>query len=72
MIRIEKEFAHGYAKPINRGVFLWNGDVISRENPERWLDDLVYEALGDENDWSNAFDLEGIKITIEIEQAQPE
>lgn len=68
MVKIEKRFAHGYVKPVNRGVYLWNGD---RENPTemKWLDELVYEALGDEYGLSLGHDLEGVTITIEIAKA---
>jgi hypothetical protein len=68
MVKIEKRFAHGYVKPVNRGIYFWNGD---RENPTeiKWLDQLVYEALGDEYGLSLGHDLEGVTITIEIEKA---
>ena len=62
MIKVENEFAYGYAKPVNRGVFLWNGDRESPEGPGYWLDNLVYEALGEEDSWSNGYELEGITL----------
>ena len=69
MIKVEKEFDHGYAKPVNRGVILWNGDRDNREGPEQWIDNLVYEPLGEEIFWSDGHYLEGVKITIEITKA---
>ena len=71
MITATYEFENGYAKPVNRGVRLWNGsrDDIGPNNPQRWLDDLVYEAIGAEDVWSDGYHLKGIKITIEIEEA---
>ena len=46
MLWASYEFEHGYAKPIGRGVYFWNGgeDDVGPGNPEMWLDDLVYEA----------------------------
>ena len=69
MIKIEREFTNGYAKPVNRGVFLWNGNQENREGPEYWPDDLVYQALGEEDYWSNGYHMEGIKVTIEVKKA---
>ena len=54
---------------MNRGVFLWNGDGEGVEAPPHWLDDLVYEALGDQASLSNGYELEGIKVTIEVNKA---
>jgi hypothetical protein len=69
MIRIEKTFAYGYAKPVNRGVFLWDGDREDLEGPSYWLDHLVYEALGEEVFWSSGYELGGITVTIEVSKA---
>ncbi len=71
MIARSYRFENGYAKPVNRGINLWNGSrgEISRDNPLRWLDDLVYEAIGAEEVWSDGYNLKGIKITIEIDEA---
>ena len=70
MLKASHEFENGYARPTNRGTVLWNGslDEISRENPQRSLDSLVYELIGAEEVWSDAYDLKGIKVTIEIEE----
>ena len=72
MITRTYKFENGYAKPVNRGINLWNGsrDEISRDNPLRWLDDLVYEAIGAEDVWSGGYHLKGIKVTIEIAEAK--
>lgn len=72
MIKVEKEFAYGYARPVNRGVILWNGDKENREETRYGIDNLIYEALGEENFWSSAHQLEGIKVTIEISRATKE
>lgn len=71
MIAASYEFENGYAKPVNRGVVLWNGsrDDISSDNPQRWVDELVYEAIGAEDVWSDGYNLKGIRVTIEIEEA---
>ena len=70
MITASHEFDNGRARMLNKGVVLWNGneDEISRENPQRSLDSLVYELIGAEEVWSDAYDLKGIKVTIEIEE----
>lgn len=70
MIKKTYEFERGYAKPVNRGVVLWNGDrdEISAENPQRWVSDLVYEAIGAESIWSDGYNLNGVKVTIEIDE----
>ena len=48
MISASYEFEHGYARPVNRGVVLWNGsrDDVSADNPQRSGDSLIYEAIG--------------------------
>ena len=68
MIRASYEFENGYARLMNKGIVFWNGseDSISRENPQRSLDALVYELIGAEDVWSDAYNLKGIKITVEI------
>ena len=70
MITASYEFEHGYAKPVNRGVVLWNGSKgdIGPDNPERWFDDLVYDLVGAEGAWSSGYNLKGVKVTIEIEE----
>lgn len=72
MIAASYEYENGYAKPVNRGVSLWNGsdDDIGPDNPRRLVHDLVYEAIGAELVWSDGYHLKGIKITIEIEEAK--
>ena len=70
MIKIEKKFESGYARPVNRGIVLWNGEKISSENPERELNNLVYEALGEDDFWSRGYELKGIRVLIEIERAE--
>ena len=71
MLNASYEFENGYAKPINRGVVLWNGseDDIGPDNPRRLFDDLIYEALGEDNAWLAGYHLKGIKVTIEIAEA---
>ena len=68
MLKASYEFENGYARPVNRGVSLWNGseDSISRDNPERSFDALVYELIGAEEVWSDGYYLKDIKITVEI------
>lgn len=70
MITASHEFENGRARMLNKGVVLWNGneDEISPNNPQRSLDNLVYELIGAEDVWSDAYHLKGIKITIEIEE----
>ena len=70
MISAKYEFDNGRARMLNKGVNLWNGreDDISPDNPQRSLDNLVYELIGAEDVWSDAYDLRGIKVTIEIEE----
>ena len=70
MISASCKFKNGYARPVNRGTALWNGsrDEISRDNPQRELDDLEYEPIGTEEVWPDCYDLKGIKVTIEIEE----
>ena len=70
MLKASYEFENGYVRPIYRGIVLWNGreDEIGPDNPERSLDNLVYELIGAEEVWSDAYDLKGIKVTIEIEE----
>ena len=65
------EFESGYAKPVNRGVVFLNGsrDDISADNPQRWVDELFYEAIGAEEVWSDGYYLKGIRIAIEIGEA---
>ena len=72
MIEVTYEFENGYASPVNRGVSLWNGSRydISPDNPQRLVHDLVYEAIGAEDVWSDGYHLKGIRITIEIEEAK--
>ena len=71
MIEATYEFENGYASPVNRGVSLWNGsrDDIGPDNPQRLVHDLVYEAIGAEDVWSDGYHLKGIRVTIEIEEA---
>lgn len=71
MIRATYEFEHGYASSMNRGVTFWNGsrDEISPDNPMKSVDGLVYEIIGAEDVWSDAYNLKGIKVTIEIEES---
>ena len=70
MIFASYEFENGYAKPVHRGVFLWNGneDDIGPDNPRRSIEELVYEMVGDNDPWSFGYDLKGIKVSIEIEE----
>ena len=71
MITRTYRFENCYAKPVNRGINLWNGSrgEIRQDNPKRWLDDLVYEAIGAEEVWPDGYDLKGIKVTIEVAEA---
>ncbi len=71
MITARYEFEHGYASLINRGVTFWNGDRdnVSPDNPMRSPEGLVYELIGADDVWSAGYDLKGIRITIEIEEA---
>ena len=68
MVKASYEFDSGYAKPVNRGVYFWNGgwDDVSADNPQRSVDALIYEMIGAEDVWSGGYDLKGIKLTIEI------
>ncbi len=68
MITASYTFEHGYAKPVYRGVVLWNGsrDDIGPENPQRWFDDLIYELIDAEGPWPSVYDLKDVKVTIEI------
>lgn len=70
MLMASYEFENGYARPVNRGTVLWNGslDEISRDNPQRSLDSLVYELIGAEEVWSDGYYLKGIRVTIEIDE----
>ena len=68
MIFASYEFENGYAKPVHRGVFLWNGNDIGPDNPRRSIEELVYEMVGDNDPWSFGYDLKGIKVSIEIEE----
>ena len=70
MLKASYEFENGYARPVNGGVSLWNGreDSIGPDNPRRSFDALVYELIGADDVWSDAYDLKGIKVTIEIEE----
>ena len=70
MISARYEFDNGRARMLNKGVNLWNGreDDIGPDNPQRSLDNLVYDLIGAEEVWSDAYDLKGIKVTIEIEE----
>ena len=72
MIIRSYEFENGSARPMKRGVLLWNGseDDLSPDNPRRLFHDLVYEALGAEDVWSGGYHLKGIKVTIEIAEAK--
>ena len=71
MISASYEFEHGYARPVSRGVVLWNGsrDDVSADNPQRSGDSLIYEAIGAEDVWSDGYNLRGTRVTIEIEEA---
>ena len=63
------EFEHGYVRPIFRGVLLWNGsEGMGPGNQEKDFTDLVHEAIG-ADDVLGGYNLKGIKITIEIEEA---
>lgn len=70
MITASYEFGNGRARLMNKGIVLWNGseDNISPDNPRRSFDALVYELIGADDVWSDAYDLKGIKVTIEIEE----
>ena len=72
MLKASYEFENGYMRPIYRGIVLWNGneDEIGPDNPERVVGyDLVYELIGAEDTYGlTAYDLKGIKVTIEIEE----
>ena len=70
MITARYVFENGYAKPVHRGIFLWNGseDDIGPDNPRRSIEELVYEMVGDNDPWSSGYYLKGIKVTIEIEE----
>ena len=63
MIKIEKRYAHGYARPEG---CTW---VDAERSGDTSLDDLVYEALGDQYDVASGAALQGITINIEIESA---
>ena len=69
MLKASYEFENGYAKPVHRGVILWNGseDEIGPDNHERMFDDLIYDLIGMEGSLTRSYDLKGIKVTIEIE-----
>ena len=69
-ISAKYEFGNGRARMLNRGVNLWNGreDEIGPDNPQRSLDNLVFELIGAEEVWSDAYHLKGIKVAIEIEE----
>ena len=69
MIDIEREFDYGYVAPVGRGVHLWNGENRNREGPEVRLEELIYEALGEDFLRSSGYELEGITIKIAIEKA---
>jgi hypothetical protein len=71
MMRASYEFEHGYAKPIYRGIVLWNGSEygISSGNPRRSFDDLVYDMIRAQGDTWCGYSLKGVKVTIEIEEA---
>ena len=66
MIKIEREFAAGYARPVERGVCFW---LDEQEQRSTFLDQLMYEALGDDYDIGSGSDLRGITISIEIKKA---
>lgn len=70
MISAKYEFENGYARPVNRGVVLWDGDPdsVSQDNPMRSIEDLVYDMIGADDVWSAGYDLKGVKLTIEIEE----
>ncbi len=70
MISGRYEFDNGRARMLNKGVNLWNGseDSISRDNPQRSFDALVYELIGAEEVWSDSYYLKGIKVPIEIQE----
>lgn len=65
MIKIERQFNLGYASPVHRGIYFWL-DNEKRQNVS--LDQLVYEALGDDSDYPSGVNLQGITINIEIEK----
>ena len=71
-IKASYEFDHGRARMIHRGVSFWNGseDEISAENPMRTFDSIIYELLGAEEVWSDEHELNGVKITIEIDSVR--
>ena len=71
MITATYKFENAYAKPVNRGVRLWNGSRvdISADSPQRLVHDLVYEVIGAEDVWSDGYHLKGIRVTIEMEEA---
>ena len=66
MIKIEERYAQGYARPVHRGVYFWLDTERRRDTS---LDQLVYEALGDQYDLASGADLRGITVNIEIESA---
>ena len=70
MISAKYEFENGSVRTAKRGILLWNGseDQIGPDNPRRLFDDLIYELVGADF-WTLGYDLKGIKVTIEIEEA---
>ena len=65
MINIERKFEWGYASPVDRGVYFW---LDAEKQRDLWIDQLVYDALGDDYDLGYGADLHGITISIKIEK----
>ena len=70
MITTSYEFENGSVRTARRGILLWNGseDQLGPDNPRLLFDDLIYEMVGADF-WTLGYDLKGIKVTIEIEEA---
>ena len=70
MISAEYEFENGNVRTARRGILLWNGseDELGPDNPRLLFDDLIYNLVGADF-WTLGYELRGIKVTIEIEEA---
>ena len=64
MIRIEKRFDSGYARPVHRGVSL---GLDAERRRVTSVDQLVYDALANEYDLAHGTELHCITARIEIE-----
>ncbi len=61
--KVEVTAAEGYARPVSRGV-----TIANEEYPNGiYLDDLIYNALGDEYSMAGGADLKNIRILIEFD-----